>query len=298
MSPVPPPGQGHEDPSGALEVNEHGIDGARQVHEISDPGDNRLAAYRDLKDSALRRSVELAGGVFVVEGKLALEAVLASPYPLRSVLALRRRRGVLDDLNLPVTVPVYVVDEDVMASVTGFDVHRGLLGIAGRLPAIAPHDLLAQVASPLTMVVEGVNDQENLGAIFRNAAAFGVGAVFLDPTCSDPLYRRSVRVSLGHVLEVPFSRLEPWPASLQLLRGAGFELLALTPKPGAERIEVVSGQLEGSRVALLVGVEGPGLSPRVLAMCRQVRVPMAPGVDSLNVAAATAVALHRFAALR
>ena len=184
-----------------------------------------------------------------------------------------------------------------MVGVTGFDVHRGLLGIAGRLPAVTPRDLLAQIASPLLTVIEGVNDQENLGAIFRNAAAFGVGAVLLDPTCSDPLYRRSVRVSLGHVLRVPFSRLEPWPASLQLVNEAGFELLGLTPAPGAERIEVVSCQLHGSRVALVVGAEGRGLSSGVLAGCRRVRVPMAPGVDSLNVAAATAVALHRFATL-
>jgi tRNA G18 (ribose-2'-O)-methylase SpoU len=246
----------------------------------------------------MRRRAELAGGVFVVEGKLALEAVLASHYPLRSVLVLQRRLSALDNLNLPVSLPVYVAAEDVMASVTGFDVHRGLLGIAGRLPAIAPRDLLAHMASPLVMVVEGVNDQENLGAIFRNAAAFGAGAVFLDPTCSDPLYRRSVRVSLGHVLRVPFSRLEPWPGSLQQIVEAGFELLALTPRPGADPIEAVSYELQGSRVALVVGAEGRGLSPEVLAMCRRVRVPMAPGVDSLNVAAATAVALHRFSYLK
>ena len=145
---------------------------------------------------------------------MALEAVLASPYPLRSVLALRRRLDVLDDLHLPAAVPVYVVDEDVMTVLTGFNVHRGLLAVAGRLPPEAPEKLLARVESPLLVVVEGVNDQENLGAIFRNAAAFGAGAVLLDPTCADPLYRRSVRVSLGHVLRVPFARLTPWPASL------------------------------------------------------------------------------------
>ena len=286
---MPDGGRGPVEPSRAHKILE--------IQDISDAADDRLAVYRDLKDSALRRSAELADGVFVAEGKLALEAVLASRYPLRSVLALRRRVGALYELNLPVGVPVYVVDDHVMASITGFDVHRGLLGIAGRLPAVTPRDLLAHNPSSLLLVVEGVNDQENLGAIFRNAAAFGAGAVFLDPTCSDPLYRRSVRVSLGHVLKVPFTRLEPWPGSLQLLREAGFELLALTPGPGAERIEAVSCELQGSRVALIVGAEGPGLSPGVLAMCRQVRVPMAPGVDSLNVAAATAVALHRFAAL-
>jgi tRNA G18 (ribose-2'-O)-methylase SpoU len=268
-----------------------------EVHQISDAADERLAAYRDLKDSALRRSAELEGGVFVVEGKLALEAALASRYPVRSVLVLRRRLRALHELNLPVGTPAYVVDEDVMVGVTGFDVHRGLLGIAGRMPDVATLDLLAHLDSHLLLVIEGVNDQENLGAIFRNAAAFAVGAVFLDPTCSDPLYRRSVRVSLGHVLRVPFTRLQPWPGSLRLLRQAGFELLALTPAPDAERIEAVSNELRGSRVALVVGAEGQGLSPDVLAACRRARVPMAAGVDSLNVAAATAVALHRFAAL-
>ena len=146
-------------------------------------------------------------------------------------------------------------------------------------------------------MVEGVNDQENLGAIFRNAAAFGPGAVLLDPTCADPLYRRSVRVSLGHVLRVPFSRLAPWPASLDMVEKGGFVLLALTPDPTAAPVEEVAAELQGSKVALLVGAEGRGLSAPVLAAARQVRIPMAAGVDSLNVAAATAVALHRFARL-
>jgi tRNA G18 (ribose-2'-O)-methylase SpoU len=236
--------------------------------------------------------------VFIVEGRLALEAVLASPYPLRSVLALRRRLSVVGELHLPDGVPVYVVEEDVMAAVTGFDVHRGLLGVASRLPPLVPGELLATLPSPLVVVVEGVNDQENLGVIFRNAAAFGAGAVFLDPTCADPLYRRSVRVSLGHVLRVPFARLEPWPASLALLGEAGFAVLALTPAPTAEPIGPVSDELRGSRVALVVGAEGRGLSPAALDVCRLVRVPMMAGVDSLNVAAATAVALHLFSTVQ
>jgi tRNA G18 (ribose-2'-O)-methylase SpoU len=267
-----------------------------EVHHISSPSDARLSPYRDLKDSALRRGAELSGGVFIVEGKLALEAVLASPYPLRSVLALRRRLDVVDELSLPAGVPVYVVDEDTMAAVTGFNVHRGLLGVAGRLPPPGPEELLARVVSPLLVVVEGVNDQENLGAIFRNAAAFGAGAVFLGPTCADPLYRRSVRVSLGHVLRVPFARLVPWPAALESLGKAGYALLGLTPSPQAEKVAEVAGELRGSGrgVALVVGAEGPGLSAAALSVCRPVRVPIAAGVDSLNVAAATAVALHRF----
>ena len=249
-----------------------------------------------MKDSALRRSAELAGGVFVVEGRLALESVLASPYPLRSVLVLRRRLNLLEELPLPAAVAVYSVEQDVMAAVAGFDVHRGLLAMAERLPLQPPGELLAKVVSPLLVVVEGVNDQENLGAIFRNAAAFGAGAVLLDPTSADPLYRRSVRVSLGHVLRVPFARLAPWPEALNLVPDAGYALLALTPSP-AERVEQVATELEGSRVALVVGAEGPGLSAGALGLCRPVRIPMAPGVDSINVAAATAVALHRFSPL-
>jgi tRNA G18 (ribose-2'-O)-methylase SpoU len=235
--------------------------------------------------------------VFIVEGRLAVEAVLASPYPLRSVLVLRRRLSALDELGLPVAVPVYVVDDDAMTALAGFNVHRGLLAVAGRLPPEPPEELLARVKSRLLVVVEGVNDQENLGAIFRNAAAFGAGAVFLDPTCGDPLYRRSVRVSLGHVLRVPLARLTPWPAALGAL-GPGYAVLALTPSPAAESIEDVAGELRDLPVALVVGAEGPGLSPTARGMARQVRVPMAPGVDSLNVAAATAVALHRFSTVR
>jgi tRNA G18 (ribose-2'-O)-methylase SpoU len=265
-----------------------------ELHELTGPSDARLAPYRDLKDSALRRSAELAGGVFVVEGMLALQAVLASPYPLRSLLVLRRRLEALKGLVLPAGLPVYVAGEELMAATTGYDVHRGLLGLAGRLPSPSPEELLAHLASRAVMVVEGVNDQENLGAIFRNAAAFGAGAVLLDPTCSDPLYRRTVRVSLGHVLRLPFTRLSPWPASLELVRKWGFVPLALTPSPQAERIEVVSAELQGSRVALVVGAESGGLSAPALGMCRAVRIAMAGGVDSLNVAAATAVALHRF----
>jgi tRNA G18 (ribose-2'-O)-methylase SpoU len=231
---------------------------------------------------------------------LALEAALASPYPLRSVLALRRRLDVVEALPLPTGIPVYVVDEDVMAAVTGFDVHRGILGVAGRLPLTPARELLARVAAPLLVVVEGVNDQANLGAIFRNAVAFGAGVVLLDPTCSDPLYRRSIRVSLGHVLKLPFARLAPWPAALESLCDAGYVVLALTPAPAAEAVDEVASQLRasGERVALIVGAEGPGLSPAVLSLCRSVRVPIAAGVDSLNVAAATAVALHRFSPLR
>ncbi len=257
-----------------------------------------LVPYRDLKDPVLRRRTEVAQGFFVAEGRLAVLAVLGSPYPLVSVLVLRRRLAVVGELALPPGVPVYVVDDDVMSTVAGFDVHRGVLALVARLAPPAPAYLLARAGVSPIVIVEGVNDQENLGAIFRNAAAFGAGAVLVDPTCADPLYRRTVRVSLGLVLKVPFTRLSPWPASLALVAESGFALLALTPQPAADSIDVAVGELGDRKVAVVVGAEGRGLSAGVLTMCRRVRIPMAPGIDSLNVAAATAVALHRFAALR
>ncbi len=265
---------------------------------VDDPGDPRLVPYRDLKDPSLRRRTEAAQGFFVAEGKLAVRAVLGSPFPLLSVLVLRRRAAVLSELDLPPGVAVFIVEDNVMSAVAGFDVHRGVLGLAARLALPSPSGLLASAGLSPVVVVEGVNDQENLGAIFRNAAAFGAGAVLVDPTCADPLYRRTVRVSLGLVLRVPFTRLSPWPAALALIADSGFALVALTPSPSAERLGSVAEELQGQKVALVVGAEGPGLSAAVLGMCRPVRIAMAPGVDSLNVAAATAVALHRFALVR
>lgn len=252
-----------------------------------------------MKDSSLRRQAEVENGYFIVEGRFALQAVLASPYKLLSVLALKRRRqAVLEGLAIPEAVPVYLVDDELMANTTGFSVHRGLLALAQRPAPENAGDLLARLCPRLVVVVEDVNDQENLGAIFRNAAAFGAGAVLLSPGCSDPLYRRTVRVSVGHVLRAPFARLEPWPGGLAALGQQGYQLLALTPRPGAARLDDVAARLQGSKVVVAVGAEGPGLSAGALALCQPVRIAMAEGVGSLNVAAATAVALHRLADLR
>ena len=191
-----------------------------------------------------------------MEGKLALESLLRSPYPLLSVLVLRRRLSTLDDVTLPPGVPLYVAEEEVMSGVAGFNVHRGLLAVARRLPPTSSSDLLARRPRSPLVVVEGVNDQENLGAIFRNAAAFGAGAVLVDPTCADPLYRRTVRVSLGMALKVPFARLEPWPEALHQLGNSDFVPLALTPSPKAEDIGAVAVELHGLKVALVVVKSG------------------------------------------
>lgn len=266
--------------------------------EELDEGDPRLAPYRDLKDSSLRRLVEPAEGLFVVEGRFALEALLCSPYPLLSVLVLAGHERALEGLSLPVRVPVYVTGRQVMAATAGYDVHRGLLALAGRLPEEPGLGLVDRLGPRLVVVAEGLTDQENLGAVFRNAAAFGAGAVLLGPTCADPLYRRTVRVSLGHVLRAPFGRLSPWPEALGLLAQRGYRLLALTPRPGAASLGPVAAALQEAKVAVVAGAEGAGLPDEVVALCQAVRVPMAPGVDSLNVAVATAVALYALSGLR
>lgn len=171
--------------------------------------------------------------------------------------------------------------------VTGFAIHRGIVASAGRLPLPRPEAVLSgarQVA-----VLEAVNDHENIGALFRNAAAFGIDAVLLDPTTADPLYRRSVRVSLGHVLHVPWARMEPWPDGLAVVRDAGFRVLALSPAGPRTVAEAVADTSDP--IAWLLGAEGPGLSDvAVAAADEQVRIPIAEGVDSLNVATAAAVA--------
>ena len=268
--------------------------GAAQTGPVTAADDDRLLAdYRALSDPERRRAVERRGDFFVVEGELALEALLDSPYRIRSVLAVacraERVRALVGD-----RAPVLVRSDDEVEAIAGFPFHRGVLASAYRraLPAVA-HVL---AGAELVAVAEGLTDHENVGALFRNAAALGVDAVLLDPTTADPLYRRSVRVSLGHVLRVPWTRVPNWPSGLAELRHEGFELLGLTPAPGAEPIHAVALDVADRRprIAVLLGAEGPGLSDAALATCdRRVRIPIAPGVDSLNVATAAAVAFHR-----
>jgi tRNA G18 (ribose-2'-O)-methylase SpoU len=265
---------------------------------IDDPRDPRLDGYRALRDPAARRRIDRDHEVFVVEGVLVLRALLASPYRLRSVLVSTARVGVVEPMLKDVGAPLYVVPPEVLAGVAGFDLHRGVVALGERHPLPDPADLVER--AHLLVVVEGVNDHENLGALFRNAAAFRADAVLLDPTTADPLYRRCLRVSMGHALAVPTGRMHPWPAFLYRLSEDGWTVVALTPTPEAEAIDAVvaelresSGGAEGLRVALVVGAEGRGLSPGALAAAGwRARIPMAAGVDSLNVATAAAVALH------
>jgi tRNA G18 (ribose-2'-O)-methylase SpoU len=259
-----------------------------QPELIDDPADPRVADFFALNDPDRRRVVERDGDFFVAEGALVVRHLLQSPYPVRALLVTTQGLRALDDVLPQVRAPVYLVAQDLMTSIAGFRFHRGVLATAGRRPSA---DLATVVAGAgLVLMVEGVTDNENLGALFRNAAAFGVAGVVLDATSADPLYRRSVRVSMGHVLRLPFTRVPDATAAIAALRTLGFEILALTPAPGAEDITDVG---PGGRRVLLVGAEGPGLSSRALAAAdRRVRIAMAADVDSLNVATAAAIALH------
>lgn len=262
---------------------------------IDDPDDERLGHYRSLRDAHLSAGPAGEAGVFVVEGRLALEQLLGSGHPVVSVLLTPDRATALAGWLSDVSAPVYVVDRRVMAATAGFDLHRGVVAIGARRPLPSPAAVMAG-GTPL-LVLEGINDHENLGVLFRTGRALGVGGALLDPTCADPLYRRSIRVSLGHVLRVPHARLGPWPAGLALLAERGYRVVALTPDPAAPAIDEV--EVPAGPVAVMVGSEGPGLSKGARAAATgEVRIPMAAGVDSLNVATAAGIALHRLIGAR
>ncbi len=260
---------------------------------IVDPADPLVADYVGLSDAEARRRIE--GGIFVAEGVLVIEQLVRSRYRVRSFLVTERGLRTLEPLMAGVDAPVYVATQEVMEAIAGFHFHRGALAVADRAPLLDPSEVVA--GATRLLLVEGVNDHENLGALFRNAAAFGVDAVLLDPTTADPLYRRSVRVSSGHVLRIPFARMEDWPSvAIARLQARGIEVLALTPSDDADDLRTLPPPATGVRRALLVGAEGPGLSAAALrAADRQVRITMASGVDSVNVATAAAIALHHLA---
>jgi tRNA G18 (ribose-2'-O)-methylase SpoU len=256
------------------------------VHDITDPDDDRLGDYRALTDLELRTRWEPPNGVFIAEGELVLRRAVRAGYRPRSYLIDAKRVDQLADLAGD--TPVYAAPPGVLDSVTGFHVHRGVLGSFHRRPLRTAADVLGPARR--VAILEDVNNHTNIGAVFRGAAALGVDAVLLSPTCADPLYRRSVRVSMGEVFAVPYARLEPWPDGLDQVRRAGFTVLALTPAPDAVPLQRLT-PAQRERTALLLGAEGPGLSRSALAASDvPVRIPMRRGVDSLNVAAAAAVA--------
>ncbi len=286
--------------------------------EVDDHEDPRLDPYRNLNDPAGRIRLDADQSVFVVEGRLAVGRLLTSGYEMGSLLVDDHQVTAASELVAATRAhgaPVFVGSRSVVERTVGFALHRGVVAVGIRPPPAISGRLLADAAgtsapkgtAPLVAVLEGLNDHENIGALFRNAAAFGVAGVLLDPTCADPLYRRSIRVSVGRALHVPFARLMPWPAGLRQVRAAGFVVAALAPRPPAtSEVPVVglgelktrmsdSGHAVG--VALLLGAEGSGLTDAALAASDVVvSIPMADGVDSLNVATAAAVAFHALAA--
>jgi tRNA G18 (ribose-2'-O)-methylase SpoU len=270
---------------------------------VSDPADPRLNDYVRLTDAELRKSLEAEHGLFVAEGEKVIRRAVAAGYRVRSLLATEQKAAGLADLAAVCGGPAFVVPAPVAEQLTGFHVHRGALAAMDRRPLPAVADVLAHARTAL--ILEDIVDHTNVGAIFRCAAALGVDAVIVSPRCADPLYRRSVKVSMGAVFAVPWARMDDWHGGLDTVRAAGFRLLALTPDPDAVPMRPAppGSQPEpgltarpGERTALLLGTEGDGLSSRWRHLADQsVRIPMDPGaraagVDSLNVVAAAAIA--------
>jgi tRNA G18 (ribose-2'-O)-methylase SpoU len=256
---------------------------------VDSAADPRLRDYTGLTDVSLRRVREPAEGLFLAEGDKVIRRAIGAGYAPRSFLAAPRwAESLADAASRFPDAPFFVADEEVLRDVTGFAVHRGALASMHRRPLPRLDEVLRQARR--VVVLEDLVDHTNVGAVMRSAAALGVDAVLVSPRCADPLYRRSVKVSMGAVFAVPWTRAEPWPASLDLLRDAGFVTWALTPAADAHDLRSLEVP---ERVAVLLGTEGDGLSPAALARTDlPVRIPMAHVVDSLNVAAASAVVCY------
>jgi len=261
------------------------------VCDIDDPGDARLDNFRDLNSIDRRPDLPSGKGLVIAEGVLVVQRMLASPFTPLAFLGTNRRLIELRADLAGNSAPYYRVSAEVMAEAVGFHLNRGVLGAARREPERSVADVVEGARS--VAVLEGVNDHENLGAVFRNAAGLDVDAVVFGSGCADPLYRRAVRVSMGHALLVPFARATDWPRELKALQQNGFRILAMTPAADAKTLPEAMAEVQSERVAILVGAEGPGLSHAAMkASDLRVRIPMSRGTDSLNVATAAALAFY------
>jgi tRNA G18 (ribose-2'-O)-methylase SpoU len=256
---------------------------------IFDRDDPRIAGYCAIRE----RDLVGRQGRFIAEGKVVLNVLFsARRFELESVLLLENRlAGMAETLALaPPHLPTYVASREVMDALVGFHIHRGVLALGRRRPDEGVEALLARLPDDaLVVVLVGISNHDNVGAIFRNAAAFGADAVLLDATCCDPLYRKAIRVSVGAVLKVPFAMATDAGALFDVLERSGFEQIALTPSGTIEIAELDIAR----RTALYFGTEGEGLPQALMARMKTVRIGMSEGFDSLNVAAASAIALHR-----
>lgn len=275
---------------------------AIHFEEITDPSDPRLDDVRDLKHSDNRPDLPGGKGLVIAEGPLVISRLLNSRFPVRCLVGfpakLEKFLSNEEVAAVCANIPIYAVSREVLAEVAGYDMHRGLLAAADRAGELAPAAVIENART--LFVLEGVGDHENIGSLFRNGAGMDVDGVLFGNGCADPLYRRSVRVSMGHVLRMPFATLEgkkfQWQSQLQLLKDAGFHLVSLTPNPQAPLLSEALYDAAGKpleKVAFLVGAEGPGLLEKTMrATDIRARIPMATGTDSLNLATAAAIACY------
>ena len=259
---------------------------------IDDPMDPRIAAYRDIRE----RDLTGRQGLFIAEGEVVLRTLVSAAMRcrIRSLLLAQKRVEGLADLiaGLPAGIPVYSAGQAVLDTVIGFPLHRGILALGEKPVPVAATSLLADMnCDSVVVVASGIGNHDNIGGLYRNAAAFGAGAVLLDDRCGDPFYRKSIRVSVWGVLRMPVVESMPVDSLVQTLLCHGFEVIALTPGAG----ETLASLKPGGRRALLLGSEGPGLPSAIIDRCRAVRIPMSGGFDSLNVAVTSGIALHQLA---
>ncbi|MFD7445572.1 TrmH family RNA methyltransferase [Streptomyces sp. NPDC059909] len=285
---------------------------------VDDPDDPRLRDYTGLTDVELRRKREPAEGLFIAEGEKVIRRAKDAGYEMRSMLLSAKWVDVMRDVIDELPAPVYAVSPELAERVTGYHVHRGALASMQRKPLPTADELLQGARRVVDMeavddhtdigtmfasglqdsaghriaIFEGFVDHANLGAAFRSAAALGIKAILLSPDCADPLYRRAIKVSMGATFTVPYARLDDWPAGLDTVREAGYHILAMTPDEKATPLDELNPD-RFEQCALMLGSEGHGLSTYALRAADEwVRIPMAAGIDSLNVAAASAVAFY------
>ncbi|MDO5030548.1 MAG: RNA methyltransferase [Corynebacterium sp.] len=264
---------------------------------VTDPADSRLDDIRNLNKSDSRPDLPGGKGLVIAEGTLIVPRLVRSRFPLRAIYGTAAKLATLADgltareADIASQVPWYELDREVLAAAAGFDLHRGLLATADRAPELEVADVVSGARTLALM--EGVGDHENIGALFRNAAGMGVDGILFGAACADPLYRRSVRVSMGHVLTVPFATLPgtttTWQRSLASLKDDGFQIVSMTPAGTVDLWDAMTAD----KVAILVGAEGPGLTEHAMAATDvRARIPMSPGTDSLNVATSAAIAFY------
>jgi tRNA G18 (ribose-2'-O)-methylase SpoU len=268
------------------------------VHErITGPADPRVADYRVVAEPELVRS----RGLFVAEGRLVVRRLIEERrYRLRSVLVSPASYRSLETTLAAAgeRVPIYLCDTADFLGITGHDLHRGCLALVERPTPLTVDAVLEAVTRGLKpratlVVLEAVTDADNVGASFRNAAAFGADGVLLSPTCCDPLYRKAIRTSMAATLRLPFARVDEWPGGLETLRASGFAIVGLTPRDSSITLELFASAPHPGRIALLIGTEGSGLTPAAESAADfRVRIPIAPEVDSLNLAVAVGIALY------